>query len=58
MQVMYRCFMLARTLIIYELVAIFAPQEISVDIYELFKTRGCLLFNAYCGPNGYSGEDL
>ena len=50
--------MLARTLIIYELVAIFAPQEISVDIYELFKTQGCLLFNSYCGPNGYSGEDL
>ena len=58
MQVMYRCFMLARTLVIYELVAIFAPDEISVDIFELLKTRGAFLFNSYCGPNGYSGEDL
>ena len=58
MQIMYRCFLLARTLLIYELMSIFAPDEITIDLYELLKTRGGFLFNSFCGPNGYAGEDL
>ena len=58
MQVMYRCFMLARTIMYYELVSIFAPEEITIDVFELLKTQGAFMFNSYCGPNGYSGEDL
>lgn len=38
MQVMYRCFMLARTIMYYELVSIFAPEEITIDVFELLKT--------------------
>ena len=58
MQVMYRCFLLARTVLYYELAVIFAPAEVTVDPFELIKTQGALMFNSYCGPNGYSGQDL
>ena len=57
-QVMYRCYFLARSMLVFELVAIFAPEEISIDPFELFKTKGGLMFNAWCGPTGFAGEAL
>ena len=50
MQVMFRCFILARSLIVFELVALLAPEEMVIDPFELFKT--------YCGPNGSSIQSL
>lgn len=58
LQVMFRCFILARTLIVFELVALLAPEEILIDPFELFKTRGGFIFNSYCGPNGASMQKL
>ena len=58
MQVMYRCFILARTLIVFELVALLAPEEMVIDPFELFKTKGGFIFNSYCGPNGASIQSL
>ena len=55
---MYRCYFLARIMLVFELVAIFAPEEITIDPFELFKTKGGLIFNAWCGPTGFAGEAL
>ena len=56
MQVMYRCSMLAYSLIFFELFAILDPAKVSVDPFELLKTRGCFQFQAFCGPTGFLGE--
>ena len=58
LQVMFRCFILARTLIVFELVALLAPEEMLIDPFELFKTKGGFIFNSYCGPNGASMQKL
>lgn len=58
MQVMFRCFILARSLIVFELVALLAPEEMVIDPFELFKTQGGFIFNSYCGPNGSSIQSL
>lgn len=58
MRVMFRCFALARCLILYELAAIISPEEVTVDPLELFQTQGGFLFNAFCGPKGDAFFDL
>ena len=57
-QVMYRCHILARCLLIFELFAIMAPDELRVDPFDLIRSRGCFLFNSYCGPDGFACEEL
>ena len=39
----------------FELVALLAPEELCIDPFELLKTMGGFLFNAYCGPTGFAG---
>lgn len=56
MQVMYRGHLLSRTLLMFELVALIAPQELKCDFFELLKTYGSFIFNCFCGPTGYAGE--
>lgn len=58
MQVMFRCFALARCLIIFELTALICPDQIVIDPLQLLLTQGGFLFNSYCGPTGDSFEDL
>ena len=54
MQVMYRCHIIARSMLIFELFAIFDPDQIKIDPFELFKTQGGFCFNAFCGPTGFA----
>ena len=42
-------------MLIFELVALLAPEEVSIDPFELLKTMGSFIFNAYCGPTGFAG---
>lgn len=58
MQVMFRCSILARTVLIFELVALLVPEIMVIDPLELFKTKGALIFNLYCGPNGVAYRSL
>lgn len=51
-QVMYRCYLLSHSLLAFELAAIFAPEEIEIDPFELLKCQGGLSFNALCSPTG------
>lgn len=47
--------MLARSMLVFELVALLAPEDIIIDPFELLKTMGGFIFNAYCGPTGFAG---
>ena len=54
----YRCFMLVHHLLKFELWAIFKPEEMRLDIFELLKTRGNLCFNTFMDPRGEMREKL
>ena len=44
--------MLSRCLLVYEMLAMFAPEEIKLDPFELMKTHGGLPFLIFLGCNG------
>ena len=44
--------MLAFHLLVWELYAIFAPEKIHIDIFELLKSQGCAVFFGFFGPEG------
>ena len=50
--VSHRCFILSHMMIIYELMIVFATDEITLDPLELFKARGGIPFLIFTGPNG------
>ena len=52
-QVSYRSFMLARSLLIFELFALLDPDKIVIDPFEALKDRGNFLFQAFIGPTGH-----
>ena len=56
-QIMYRCYLLIRTMLVFELGAMLAPKEVVVDPFELFKTQGALIFNIYCLPDGLANSN-
>lgn len=46
--------MLSFSLIYWELTAIFAPELITVDLFELILSRGCAYTALFIAPNGYT----
>ena len=50
--------MLARCMLIFELYAILVPDLLIIDPFEYLKTRGCLFFQTYCGPDGYATDAI
>jgi len=48
--------MLASQLMLWELYAIFDPDKICVDVFELLKVRGCALFFSYYRPGGFMNK--
>ena len=55
-QSMYRCHMLSRCILIFELFALVDPEKIRVDPFELLKNRGGFIFQAFCGPTGFLAD--
>ena len=47
-----RCSMLAYHLLLWEMQAILAPEQMRLDIFELLKIRGCAILTAFLDPNG------
>ena len=43
---------MAFSLVWWELYALFAPDQIKIDIYDLLCSRGGALFQSYCTPCG------
>ena len=54
----FRCFMLVQHLLKFELWAIFIPEAMRVDIYELLKTHGNVTFSYFIDPSGESSLPL
>ena len=52
--VMYRCSMLARCMLVFELYATILPELLKIDPFELLKVRGSHFFTSFCGPNGHA----
>ena len=52
----FRCFMLVQHLLKFELWAIFIPEAMRVDIYELLKTHGNVTFSYFIDPSGEMKE--
>ena len=48
----YRCFMLAYHLLLWELFAIHAPNQMKMDVFELLKSRGGAIFFNFFIPTG------
>ena len=47
-----RCHLMSYNLILWELMAIMAPDEIKVDLFDLLCVRGCAFFQIYITPSG------
>lgn len=50
----YRVFLLATSLLCFEMLSVFGPDEIGLDPFELIKTKGCLFFMMYVGPKNFA----
>ena len=48
----YRCNLLSYHLLLWELFAIYAPEEIKIDVFELLKSRGGAIFFNFFIPTG------
>lgn len=42
--------------LLFELYALLEPEMITIDPFELFKSRGGLFLQAFCGPTGFLGS--
>jgi len=52
-----RCHLLAFTLVWWELYALFTPEQIKIDIFDLLCSRGGACFQTYCTPCGLLQTD-
>ena len=45
-----RCHLMAFSLVWWELYALFTPEQIRVDFFDLLCSRGGAVFQTYCTP--------
>ena len=57
-QTEYRCFLLLTNLITFEISALFCPEIIKNDLWDLFLQRGGGLFQSYFFNKGRATHDL
>ena len=52
-----RCNLLSYHLFLWHLTYMFAPEEVKLCVFELFKVRGGALMQAFCCPDGKVSTD-